>query len=491
MEQEIKRQKRNTFFTLITTMLKVGCIGFGGGSALIPVLQKEAVQEKKLITDEELESGVVAASITPGALPVEIAAGIGKKTNGIPGMFAGSAAMAVPGAFFTTLLLIFTSLVGEKLTTQINYASIGITAYIILVLLQYILTTLKKAKNNRGGMIQAAVVMLIVWLLNGEQKVFRLFGIKETPIFGASTLEIFIIAFFVIVVTGGNFKSGWFVISAILSLIFFLIQGESHIIQSPVIYGITVSAMVVLVLVRLCMNNRTKEKFASGQIREIVKEVLMWLLFLLVLSIPALLLSPRSIFFIGEGLLSALMSFGGGDAYLSVAQGLFVDTNMITSEQFYGNIVTIANILPGSILCKVLSGIGYVWGVTHTGTVFGGICVAITGFASATAASCAVFGVVKILYDKWKKMEMFQAMSELIRPIVSGLLISVGISLYNTNCDLEDKAGWGWGSVAFLMLVIAGVIFFLQKKKVHTIWQILATLAISLVACNLFTLGIS
>lgn len=476
------------FTTLILSMLKVGCIGFGGGSALIPVLQREAVQEKKLITEEELDSGIVAASITPGALPVEIAAGIGKKTNGVFGMFAGASAMALPGSFFTTILLLFASLVGSKLTTQINYASIGITAYIIVVLMQYILTTLQKARNNRGGMIQAAIVILAVWMFSGEQKIFKLLGIQDTPIFGVSTVEIFIVAFFVIICTAGNFKSWWFLISGVISLLFLLVQGKSHLIHSPVIAQITMAVMVVLVIIRLCMNFKMKEKFSGKQIKEIAKEIFLWIVFLVVLCIPALLVAPRSVLFIGQGLLSALMSFGGGDAYLSVAQGLFVDSGMITSELFYGNVVTIANILPGSILCKVLSGIGYTWGFSRTGTVFGGICVAVAGFASATAASCAVFCVVKILYDKWKKMEMFQAMNDLIRPIVSGLLISVGISLFNTNCTIENQAGWAWGSIAVLMLVIGGLVYFMQKKKVHMIWQVLASLGISLIACNIFNL---
>lgn len=474
--------------TLILSMLKVGCIGFGGGSALIPVLQKEAVQEKKLITEEELDSGVVAASITPGALPVEIAAGIGKKNNGILGMFAGASAMAFPGAFLTTIFMIFTSLVGEKLSTQINYASIGITAYIIVVLMQYIRTTLKKAKNNRGGMIQAAIVILAVWMVNGEQKIFKLLGIQDTPIFGVSTVEIFIVAFFVIVCTAGNFKSIWFAVSAVLSVLYLLVQGKSHLIDSPVIAAVILGTMVVLVIVRLCMNSKTKEKFSGSQIKEIIQEILMWLGFLFLLCLPALIVAPRSILFIGQGLLSALMSFGGGDAYLSVAQGLFIDSGLITSEVFYGNVVTIANILPGSILCKVLSGIGYTWGVSRTGTVWGGICVALAGFASATAASCAVFGVVKILYDKWRQMDIFRALNDLIRPIVSGLLISVGISLFNTNCTIEAEAGWHWGSVAALMILIGGLIIFMQKKKIHMVWQVLAALVISLIGCNMFNI---
>ena len=439
------------FSTMVLTMLKVGCIGFGGGSALIPVLQREAVQEKELISEEELNSGVVAASITPGALPVEIAAGIGKSTNGIFGMFAGASAMALPGAFLTVLLLLFTSLVGSKLTAQINYASIGITAYIIVILLHYLL--------------------------------------KDTPIFGVSTIEIFIVAFFVIICTAGNFKSVWFAVSAALSILFLLAQGKSHIIHSPLITHLTIVAMVILVLIRLYMNFRNQTKSFDGtQIKKITLEILMWIAFLIVLCLPALFIIPRSFYFIADGLLSALMSFGGGDAYLSVAQGLFVDTGMIASEDFYGSVVTIANILPGSILCKVLSGIGYVWGLQKTGTVIGGIAVALAGFASATAASCAVFGVIKIIYDYWKKMDMFQAMSHLIRPIVSGLLISVGISLFNTNCKIEDNAGWGWGSVAFVMIVVGVLVYIMQKKNIHMIWQVLASLGISLLACNVYNL---
>lgn len=478
-----------TFGCLIRTMLKIGCIGFGGGSALIPVLQREAVQENKLITEEELDSNIVAASITPGALPVEIAAGIGKKACGIPGMFAGATAMALPGAAMTTLLLVFASLVGEKLIRQINYASVGITAYIIVILFEYIITTLRKAKNNRGGMIQAGIVILLVWLFSGEKKFFSLCGIQDTPIFGVTTVEIFMVAFFVIICTAGNFKSWWTLISGAISVAFLLVRGESHILDSPLFSRILIGIMVILVLVRLCMNFRTKEHIRGKELKEIVVELLLWIAFLLVCSLPALFCVPDSPWFVGQGALSALMSFGGGDAYLSVAQGLFVDSGIISSNEFYGYVVTIANILPGSILCKVLSGMGYVWGLTETGTVFGGICAAVAGCASAIATSCAVFGIAKILYDKWKKMEIFKAMNDLIRPIVSGLLISVGMSLYGTNCKIEDNAGWGWGSVACLMLIIGILVYIMQKKKVHMIWQVLASIGVSLVACNLFNVA--
>ena len=70
-------------FTFIESMIKVGVIGFGGGNALIPVLEQEVVNEKKLVSKDEYDKSVIAATLTPGALPVEIASGIGLHVGGI------------------------------------------------------------------------------------------------------------------------------------------------------------------------------------------------------------------------------------------------------------------------------------------------------------------------------------------------------------------------------------------------------------------------
>ena len=84
----------------LRTMIWIGCIGFGGGNALIPVMQKELVDETKAITAEEFDEDVMVASITPGALPVEIASGIGSRLHGVLGMFLG-----VPVVAFIKLII--------------------------------------------------------------------------------------------------------------------------------------------------------------------------------------------------------------------------------------------------------------------------------------------------------------------------------------------------------------------------------------------------
>ena len=84
---------------LLFTMFKIGCIGFGGGTALVPVIESEVVYEKKLIDKDEYTKDVVVANITPGALPVEVAAGVGRKVCGIPGNAFVSSSDGTAGNF--------------------------------------------------------------------------------------------------------------------------------------------------------------------------------------------------------------------------------------------------------------------------------------------------------------------------------------------------------------------------------------------------------
>ena len=78
-DESIKMRK---FISMTMTMLKIGFIGFGGGSALIPVIEDEVVEKDKIVSEEEFNDDVMIASITPGALPVEVATGFRIKGNG-------------------------------------------------------------------------------------------------------------------------------------------------------------------------------------------------------------------------------------------------------------------------------------------------------------------------------------------------------------------------------------------------------------------------
>lgn len=73
MKAEIQKELK-----LMASIFKIGVVGFGGGTALIPVIEREVVEDQKIVEKSEYDKDVIVASITPGALPVEIATGLGK-----------------------------------------------------------------------------------------------------------------------------------------------------------------------------------------------------------------------------------------------------------------------------------------------------------------------------------------------------------------------------------------------------------------------------
>ena len=136
-----------------------------------------------------------------------------------------------------------------------------------------------------------------------------------------------------------------------------------------------------------------------------------------------------AIIFSGEGICSAWVSFGGGDAYLTIADGIFVEGGMISEGQYYNHIVPAVNVLPGSILCKTLAAVGYYAGWNLSGNAMVGILFAIAGFACSIAASCSFFMLAYHLYDYLVSLQVFRIIRKWIRPIIGGLLIKIMLAL--------------------------------------------------------------
>lgn len=111
-----ENKSRNIYRKFLYNMFLIGLTGYGGGSSLIPLIEKKIVGI--IDTEENLNSDIVIAGITPGAMPVEIASGIGKRNFGVMGMIAGPIMIAFPGSILAILLLILFS------NLQSNYTSV-------------------------------------------------------------------------------------------------------------------------------------------------------------------------------------------------------------------------------------------------------------------------------------------------------------------------------------------------------------------------------
>ncbi len=412
---------------LMLSMLRIGAIGFGGGSALIPVIEEEVVTERRLVTQDEYDEDVVAACVTPGALPVEIAAGVGSRVCGVPGMLAASVLMALPGALLTVLALAAVSSGSAAVMTAVRYLSVGLGAFISSLLIVYAVRSVRPAAGQTGReRLRAPVVMLLVFFLTCGR---TLGGRTSLPLPALGTVEVLLISFAVIFVTG------------------------------------------------LWSGTRSMHVKAKPDWTGLGRETSAWTAFVLLLSLPALLTAGRSFDYLIRGLVSSLLSFGGGDAYLSVADGLFAGSGLVRADAFYGTLVPVANLLPGSILCKILSGTGYLVGLEPGGRT-DAFLLAAAGFGVSVAASGFIFGLTRWMMRTFRDAPFFRRLGRFIRPIIGGLLLNVMLTMVKTNLETGAAMGKSAGATLLITAAVVGIdLFLLLRKKTGQILPMLFSAA--------------
>ena len=159
------------------TFAKMGVMTFGGGMAMLPILQREVVDSKGWATEEELTDYYAIGQCTPGIIAVNTATFIGQKCGGVAGGI-----LATLGVVFPSLLII--SVLAGLIT---NFAHLG------------------WVKNAFAG-IQVCVCVLI---FNAVVKMLK-----------KSVVDKRTAAIFLVVLAGGvflNLSPVWFVVAAALA----------------------------------------------------------------------------------------------------------------------------------------------------------------------------------------------------------------------------------------------------------------------------------
>lgn len=96
-------------FLLMFTMMKIGLFTFGGGYAMISLLENEFVSKRKWIGSEEFLDMVAIAESTPGPIAINGATYIGYRVKGIPGAIFGTVGVVTPSFLIIYLISLFFS----------------------------------------------------------------------------------------------------------------------------------------------------------------------------------------------------------------------------------------------------------------------------------------------------------------------------------------------------------------------------------------------
>ena len=91
-------------FDLFITFAKIGVMTFGGGYAMLPILQRELVENKGWSTEEDLADYYAIGQCTPGIIAINTATFVGTKQKGIIGGIVASLGMVFPSLVIITLI---------------------------------------------------------------------------------------------------------------------------------------------------------------------------------------------------------------------------------------------------------------------------------------------------------------------------------------------------------------------------------------------------
>ncbi len=141
MKEKVKR-----ILQLFLVFFKIGAFTFGGGYAMIPLIQKEVVDNKKWITDDDILEIIAIAESTPGPIAINSATFVGYRTCGFWGAFCATLGVVLPS--FVVILLISFVLREFQSLKAVKYAFNGIRAGVLALLIKALWGMYKKCPKG-------------------------------------------------------------------------------------------------------------------------------------------------------------------------------------------------------------------------------------------------------------------------------------------------------------------------------------------------------
>ena len=155
------------YVQLFTTFFKIGLFTFGGGMSMLPMLQKELVESKKWLTDEEILNYFAIGQCTPGIIAVNVATFCGYKRAGLSGAIVSTVGIVVPSWIVITIIAGSISRFSE--IVWIQRAMKGVYVAVAALLVRAVFTFGKKIITDgvTAAIAVGAFLAMSVWNVSG------------------------------------------------------------------------------------------------------------------------------------------------------------------------------------------------------------------------------------------------------------------------------------------------------------------------------------
>jgi len=157
-------KKGKLILQLFLTMLKIGAFTFGGGYAMIALLENEFVEKKKWLDKDEFLNIAAIAESTPGPIAINSATYIGYKNAGVLGSVFATLGVCIPSFVIIYIISLFFD---TFLTlTYVEYAFRGIQVCVVYLILSAGIKMLKQMERNAFNIIVICATLLCMVLFS-------------------------------------------------------------------------------------------------------------------------------------------------------------------------------------------------------------------------------------------------------------------------------------------------------------------------------------
>ena len=160
--QDMKNLK--SFFELFITFFKIGAVTFGGGYAMLPILERELVEKKAWTTNDDLLDYFAISQATPGVIAVNVSTFIGNKIAGNIGGIIATIGVVCPSLIIITIIATFISNFADIIWVQKALAGINVAVASLLTSSVYKLA--KKSVKNLFSLILFLLAFFAIFCFN-------------------------------------------------------------------------------------------------------------------------------------------------------------------------------------------------------------------------------------------------------------------------------------------------------------------------------------
>lgn len=426
------KNKLGLLWELYITLFKIGICTFGGGIAMLPILERELVDRKNWTSSEELLDWFAIGQSTPGIIAVNVATFIGNKLAGVIGGIVGTLGMVSPSLIIITIIAKFIS--NFSSLTWVQCALIGINVSVAALLTNAVWKLVKKSVKNVLGVILFLSAFISIYF------------------FKVDTVWVIIFSSYVGVLIGafkGDYKKTGVIIFGILLVISFvgvrylkyeknsISENNTEIVNTEVINSSDLPENNVL-------NHYSSE----------TSKVSLFFLFCI-------------FFYIG------LITIGGGIVAITIMQQLLVEKYDLLSTELFYNMVAISESTPGPLGINMATYLG-----TELYGVGGGL---ITTLGQVMPSIICILLITKF-FAKFSDRAGVKAGFSTLRPAVTGVIAVAAIKIFvlailNVPESLSSFASvQTWKNLINIPHMIFYILGFtvLSKTKVHPLFIVLA-----------------